>query len=190
MATVNVTKVCDCGKPKLEKFPTCKDCKDKATAGSTGNANVAPPKNAEPAKPIVEKKPEKFVIEPRLNGRDGLYDLDIQVIVFNGPSRAFDVKISEVVKMEWETILSKGRSYYDKTSDVGFLSIPLNPDGFTEERRKIVVQIVGTDIDYPIYLDGPKRKWSPTVGAGFWGRLSSLIKNIKDLNKSKRRYSR
>ncbi|MBU4432559.1 hypothetical protein KKD60_04760, partial [Patescibacteria group bacterium] len=122
-------------------------------------------------------------IEERLVGRDGLYDLDVQIIVYNGPLRSMDVRISEEMKREWNTILVKGRTYFDKTDANGFLSIPLNPDGFKEERRKIVVQLIGTTTDYPIYLDGPKREWGPLPSLG-------LLANFRSLAESKRRYSK
>lgn len=180
-----------CDKEAYKDKPYCSKCfnehyKGKGKKGEEAPVAVdSPGGNEKPVelKPAEPKKPERFEIEERLVGRDGLYNLDVQVIVYNGPLRSMDVRISEEMKREWETILVKGRTYFDKTDVNGFLSIPLNPDGFEEERRKIVVQLIGTTTDYPIYLDGPKRQWGPTSGAG-------LLANFRSLAESKRSYSR
>lgn len=178
-------KICPhCGKGKSPKYPMCKACSDAGvTNASSAGKTTAEPKPAEIKKEEKPKEPERLAIEKRLNGRDGLYDLDIQIVVVNGPQRVVDVKVLEVLKQEWDTILVKGRTYFDKTDANGFLSIPLNPDGFEEERRKIVVQVIGTALDYPVYLDGPKREWEPMPGVGF-------LANLLSLDESKRRYSR
>lgn len=157
MATVNTTKVCDCGKPKLEKFPTCKDCKVMATAGA-GKTDDKPKDENKPE----EKKKEVLLskVEVRKVGGDGEYSLHIQATGTNKKGFKCKILISDEQKYSTGIIPGKNNAFVDSyqfpTNALGFLVVKLAP--FTDSKRYLIVEVIGTQYDKTIRLDGEKEK--------------------------------
>lgn len=130
--------------------------------------------NVKKAKPVKEKPAElvAHTIEPRIHGEEGNYSINFQVLNQNGKGYKCSLIISDE-SLTLPAILPGGvRQLTEETDKDGFYRLAVTP--FTENRRKICVEVKGSDIDGDVELDGPKPK--KKVGkfdpqGGFWNNL-------------------